>query len=165
MAAKRKVTAVDVVDAARQQVGRAGAPPGSVGEDAVERLVHQWLRNPKLPADYIRLPRELVLAEADRLLAAREDLAEFEAAKQQVLLVRERERRKAEVQIENLRKERDRSIAASQRQLDQEVQRIQNEYKVWAALIPPIPPLVVGIIVWVLRRNREREGVSRTRRK
>jgi ABC-2 type transport system permease protein len=107
------------------------------------------------------------VSELERKRAAGEDVnpAEFEAAKQQVLLVRERERRKAEVQIENLRKERDRSIAASQRQLDQEVQRIQNEYKVWAALIPPIPPLVVGIIVWVLRRNREREGVSRTRRK
>jgi ABC-2 type transport system permease protein len=107
------------------------------------------------------------VSELDRKRASGEDVnpAEYEAAKQQVLLIRERERRKAEVQIENLRNERDRDIAASRRTYEQEVQRIQNDYKLWAALIPPIPPLLVGIVVWVLRRIREREGVSRTRRK
>jgi len=45
------------------------------------------------------------------------------------------------------------------------VQQIQNDFKLWAALLPPIPPLLVGFVVWVRRRLREREGISRSRMK
>jgi ABC-2 type transport system permease protein len=49
------------------------------------------------------------------------------------------------------------------RQRDQQIQQVQNEYKLRAALLPPIPPLLVGFVVWVRRRLREREGMSRSR--
>jgi ABC-2 type transport system permease protein len=32
-----------------------------------------------------------------------------------------------------------------------------------AVFLPPIPPLLVGIIVFVSRRLKEREGISKTR--
>ncbi|MBI5493589.1 MAG: hypothetical protein HY904_01100 [Deltaproteobacteria bacterium] len=64
-----------------RQATRAGSPPtGSVGEDAVERLVNQWMRLPKHAADYARLPRTTLEAEARSLLEGRADLAGFAEA-------------------------------------------------------------------------------------
>jgi len=77
----------------------------------------------------------------------------------------ENEKRKAEVELERILRVRDKTLAAVERTRDQDIQQIQNEFKVWATVIPPIPPLCVGLIVWIRRRLREREGVSRSRMK
>ena len=51
-------------------------------------------------------------------------------------------------------------------QLDAEkkIQEIQKKFKLSAVFIPPIPPLLVGLIVFTRRRLREREGISKARR-
>ncbi|MFT7642895.1 MAG: ABC-2 type transport system permease protein [Pirellulaceae bacterium] len=46
---------------------------------------------------------------------------------------------------------------------DLKVLKAQNWYKFLALFIPPIPPLLVGLIVWVARRLREREGIAKVR--
>ena len=71
--------------------------------------------------------------------------------------------KKQEVEDEKLRRERDRNIREARRKTDDAVRRIQNRYKWLAVFIPPIPPLIVGIVVMVSRRLREREGISKTR--
>jgi ABC-2 type transport system permease protein len=78
---------------------------------------------------------------------------------------REAAKRQAEVELERIRRERDKDLAQVERNRDQDIQKIQNEFKVWATVIPPIPPLLVGLVVWIRRRLREREGVSRSRMK
>lgn len=50
-----------------------------------------------------------------------------------------------------------------QRDLDLDRRNIQNQFKVWAVALPPIPPILVALGVLVWRLNREREGVSRSR--
>ena len=40
---------------------------------------------------------------------------------------------------------------------------MQDQYKMWAVLLPPIPPLLVAIAVFITRRGGEREGVARSR--
>ena len=45
-----------------------------------------------------------------------------------------------------------------------EIQKIQRKFKLAAVIIPPIPPLLVGLIVFTRRRLREREGISKDRR-
>ena len=40
---------------------------------------------------------------------------------------------------------------------------MQGAYKLWAVLIPPIPPLLVAGFVFLNRRAKEREGVSSKR--
>jgi ABC-2 type transport system permease protein len=47
--------------------------------------------------------------------------------------------------------------------LKQKVDAVQRQYKLWAVLLPPIPPLLVAVIVFFTRRSREREGVARSR--
>ena len=40
---------------------------------------------------------------------------------------------------------------------------MQIQYKLWAVLLPPIPPLLVAVVVFFTRRAREREGVAKSR--
>jgi len=74
-------------------------------------------------------------------------------------------KRQVEVELEGIRRDRDKELASVERNRDQDIQKIQNEFKLWATVIPPIPPLLVGLVVFIRRRLREREGVSRTRMK
>ena len=70
-----------------------------------------------------------------------------------------------ENQVAREKAERDRTqnIEKIRRETDLRIQKIQNWYKFVAVALPPIPPLVVGLIVFVRRRLREREGVSKAR--
>ena len=91
------------------------------------------------------------------------DLTELQELSLRLVTKQEIENRRAEVEKERLKNDRDKKLAQIQRVRDQQEQQIQNEYKFWATFIPPIPPLLVGFVVWALRRVREREGVSRSR--
>jgi hypothetical protein len=46
---------------------------------------------------------------------------------------------------------------------ERKIARLQGTYKLWAVLIPPIPPLLVAGFVFLNRRSKEREGVSSKR--
>ncbi len=71
--------------------------------------------------------------------------------------------RKLAVKREALEKDRDQRTETSRRLADLEVLRLQNYYKMLAIFLPPIPPLLVGIAVFVSRRVKEREGISKNR--
>jgi len=65
---------------------------------------------------------------------------------------------------------KDQLEADLQRQLDQietklnlQKRRVQDTYKMYAVVLPPIPPLLIALIVFFTRRTREREGVARSR--
>ncbi|PQO29181.1 ABC transporter permease [Blastopirellula marina] len=49
------------------------------------------------------------------------------------------------------------------RELNREILAYQNQVKTLAVALPPIPPIVIGIVVFVLRRLKEREGLSKDR--
>ncbi|MBI1247483.1 ABC transporter permease [bacterium] len=49
------------------------------------------------------------------------------------------------------------------RDLNRKVLSYQNQVKTLAVALPPIPPIIIGIIVFVLRRLKEREGLSKDR--
>ena len=56
------------------------------------------------------------------------------------------------------------SLRSIQLDAENEIQEIQKKFKLYAVFIPPIPPLLVGLIVFTRRRLREREGISKARR-
>ena len=64
-------------------------------------------------------------------------------------------------EFNNKRREQMRSIELD---AENEIREIQKKFKLYAVFIPPIPPLLVGLIVWTRRRLREREGISKARR-
>jgi len=64
---------------------------------------------------------------------------------------------------QKLARKRDEAVKEIRREADLDILAIQNRFKVYAAVIPPIPPLIVGLLVFVRRRLREREGIDRER--
>ncbi|NLY03209.1 MAG: ABC transporter permease subunit [Rhodopirellula sp.] len=73
--------------------------------------------------------------------------------------------RRLDAKLEQLKQQRDREITGIETKLALEIRRVQDQYKLWAVLLPPIPPLLVAFGVFLTRRAREREGVSRSRLK
>lgn len=95
------------------------------------------------------------LAEAEE----QDDLAEQQrltADFRQDALVLQRKRRTT---LEKLNRERDSRQKQIERELNQKVIAVQNFYKALAVCLPPIPPLLVGLVVFWKRRKRELEGV------
>jgi ABC-2 type transport system permease protein len=106
----------------------------------------------------------------DRLRALEtEGATDVDKRREQIRLAQEFEiqrgmlARKLAIKKKQLEKVRDQGIAESRRKADTEVLNLQNGYKFWAIFLPPIPPLLVGIAVFVSRRVREREGISKNR--
>ena len=64
---------------------------------------------------------------------------------------------------EGLQRKREKRTQEIRRQKDLEILNIQNKYKWMAVVFPPIPPLLIGLGVFVTRRLREREGISKAR--
>lgn len=71
--------------------------------------------------------------------------------------------RRLEAKLDQLQKKRDREINRIETQLQLQVRRVQNWYKWWAVALPPIPPLLVGLGIFLFRRIQEKEGVAQSR--
>lgn len=90
-------------------------------------------------------------------------LQEYTAAAQAFNIEQTRLSQRLEVTKEQLKRDRDEAIEKIQRETDLEIMKIQNSIKLWAVALPPIPPLLVGLVVFVRRRLREREGIAKSR--
>ena len=69
------------------------------------------------------------------------------------------------VQVTRIQEERnrDKEISTIKRESESKLAALRNRYKLAAVLIPPIPPLLIAIIVFFVRRIRERKGVASAR--
>ncbi|MEE8155712.1 MAG: Gldg family protein [Phycisphaerales bacterium] len=64
---------------------------------------------------------------------------------------------------ERLARERDDAIERIERDLTLEIRRVQDRYKLAAVTLPPIPPLLVGALVFARRRRIENVGTPQQR--
>lgn len=71
--------------------------------------------------------------------------------------------RKLDIRKVQLEQQRDRDVKKIERDLSLEIRRVQDRYKMFAVLIPPIPPLLVAFFVFFHRRQRESQGVAKSR--
>ncbi len=65
--------------------------------------------------------------------------------------------------VEQAEREANEKIERNETELNLEVQRVQNSYKFWAVVLPPLPLLVLAAGVFFVRRAKEHEGVSKSR--
>jgi len=65
--------------------------------------------------------------------------------------------------LKRIQAEAQREQERIERELNREILAYQNQVKTLAVALPPIPPIVIGIVVFVLRRLKEREGLSKDR--
>jgi ABC-2 type transport system permease protein len=85
------------------------------------------------------------------------------AREQQRERVRRRETERLQKQIESIESSRSRKIKEISYATDQEVRGVQDRYKLYAILVPPIPPLLLALYVFFRRRGAEQEGIAKTR--
>ena len=104
----------------------------------------------------------------DEMAKLQEDMEKQEnvnlqAVLTQVATVQKTRQQRLDREIERLDRKRDEDTQRIDGDLVREIRKVQDGYKLWAVLLPPIPPLMVAVLVLILRRYREREGVSRSR--
>jgi ABC-2 type transport system permease protein len=68
-----------------------------------------------------------------------------------------------DVQISRFEKDRNAKVKQSERELSAKIRGVQDQYKLLAVLLPPIPPILLAFFVFFHRRKAEQEGVD-TRR-
>lgn len=78
------------------------------------------------------------------------------------LLEREGNQR-LEARKRQLQRDLDKQVTKIERELNLQVTHEQDWYKMWAVVLPPILPMLVGLGVFFNRRAHEREGVARSR--
>jgi ABC-2 type transport system permease protein len=66
---------------------------------------------------------------------------------------------------DRMQRELNTKIEEADVRLNEHINRIQGQYKLWSVVLPPIPPLVIALTVFFVRRIRESEGVPLSRRK
>jgi ABC-2 type transport system permease protein len=91
------------------------------------------------------------------------DYGALNSLKQQRSIELELRRRKSAATKEAFKNTIQSDIERLQLDHEREVQQIQNRFKGWALALPPIPPLLLGLVVFARRRLMEREGISKTR--
>ncbi|MFO7908021.1 MAG: Gldg family protein [Planctomycetota bacterium] len=91
------------------------------------------------------------------------DQAELREKQQRLSLKQQVLNRRFTITKRRLQRELQHEINRIQRDVDLDIQRIQFRYKFLAVAIPWIPPFLVGVVVFVRRRLREREGIEKSR--
>ncbi len=67
--------------------------------------------------------------------------------------------------LDALRREVSQKIELAEVKLNEYIRKIQGQYKFYAVVLPPIPPLMIACLVFMTRRMREYEGVPKSRRR
>jgi ABC-2 type transport system permease protein len=99
-----------------------------------------------------------------RMRQSREtDPAELKLRENQLRLKTEAIGKKLYAKEQQLELAKDQEIRDIERKTEIDIQRMQTDFKVWSAVLPPILPMLIGFIVYAKRRLREREGVSKAR--
>ena len=81
----------------------------------------------------------------------------------EIMMAQQTGQRRLEAKTMQLKQERDTEIKKIERAATLEVREQQDKFKLLAVLLPPIPPLLVGLAVFFNRRAKEKEGVSKAR--
>lgn len=110
------------------------------------------------------LQRDVKELEDERSAGNVIDEAALQARKNLLEQVQRGEAEKLQQLMEEMQNERNEKIRSIRLNSELQIQEIQRRYKLAAVLIPPIPPLLLGLIVFTRRRLREREGISKARR-
>lgn len=83
---------------------------------------------------------------------------------QQLLLAQSEESRRLEVEEANINQEKELKIDASKTKMDRLTRQVKDRYYTVALMASPIPAILLGFIVWMVRSSNEQKEIAPNRR-
>ena len=71
--------------------------------------------------------------------------------------------RRLEVKKTSIEDQKRKKIQESRANSEQKIRAIQNHVRLEAVVLPPLPPLILGLVVFFVRWNRENQGANPNR--
>jgi ABC-2 type transport system permease protein len=135
----------------------------------IENLEKQYREMKQYEEAEAERDAQMKLAEAqasfDEKVGEVEERTDLDVRAKEVMIasVRTVEERKLSAKKERIEEEKEKRIEASHFAMRQEIREIHTHEKVKAMILPVIPPLIIGILVFFIRRARENLGESKSR--
>jgi ABC-2 type transport system permease protein len=94
----------------------------------------------------------------------KDDSLDEDSKMQQLMMANQEESRRVEVEESNINQTKEKKIEASKNKMDRLTREVERSYYTRSLLASPIPAIILGLLVWLIRKNNEQRDISPTRR-
>jgi ABC-2 type transport system permease protein len=135
-------------------------------EAQTQRFVEQRAADEKAAEEEAEQALEEAQKRLDEKVEAVRRRRDLDAQAKQIMArnLQEVESRRLETLKRNIEAEREAKIARAKETVEAQIRTIQSTIRTVAVLLPPIPVFVMGIVIFVRRYRREKEGAQAARR-